>query len=63
MGALTWLKISLTESVISAPTPSPGIRVTYTEQVGGVIDKGWFMGRTVYVPPYFVAGYESLNSV
>ena len=29
MGALTCSKISLTESVISAPTPSPGIKVTY----------------------------------
>jgi len=29
MGALTCSKISLTESVISAPIPSPGIKVTY----------------------------------
>ena len=28
MGALTCSKISFTESVISAPTPSPGMRVT-----------------------------------
>ena len=29
MGALTYSKISLTESVISLPIPSPGMRVTY----------------------------------
>lgn len=29
IGALTYSKISLTESVISAPIPSPGMRVTY----------------------------------
>ena len=32
MGALTYSKISLTESVISAPIPSPGMRVTWREQ-------------------------------
>ena len=29
MGALMYSKISFTESVISAPIPSPGMRVTY----------------------------------
>lgn len=29
MGALTYSKISFTESVISLPIPSPGMRVTY----------------------------------